>query len=232
MKDTPNDPHGNETEEVGPLEGLEAVMILTESTPTDEKKWLRNNIFRTTSIVNGQASMVVIDGDSCKNITYQALVDCLQPKVQQHHHPYFAQWLMTNDKVQVRHACQVTITIAMDYKDAVWSDVLPMDSGDILLGQLWMYDKNRTHGMHNNTYTFAQNGKHVTLHHMKPAPTKKWSRARFTKEALRIHNVYRSNAKQYQVQGRTPFQPRGNAAAALPCRWNKTCDPHVGPKEV
>lgn len=40
IKDTPNDPKGNETEEVGPLEGLEALMVLTKSTPVDEKKRL------------------------------------------------------------------------------------------------------------------------------------------------------------------------------------------------
>ena len=30
-----------------------------------------------------------------------------------------------------------------------------MDSGDILLGRPCMHDKNETHGMRSNTYTFA-----------------------------------------------------------------------------
>ena len=68
--------------------------------------------------------------------------------------PYFAWWLTTAEKVQVRHTCQVTFAISDDYKDTVWCDVLPLDSGDILLGRQWVYDKNETHGMCDNTYTF------------------------------------------------------------------------------
>ena len=81
------------------------------------------------------------------------------------------------DEIQVQHRCQVTFAIDKDYKDTVWYDVPSMVNGDILLGRLWMYDKNRTHGMHDNTYTFAQNGKHVTLHPMKPEPPKNGSRS-------------------------------------------------------
>lgn len=58
---------------------------------------------------------------------------------------------MTSNEVQVQHKCQVTFTIGEDYKDTVWCDVLPMDNGDILLGQPWMYNKNETHEMRDNT---------------------------------------------------------------------------------
>ena len=43
VKDTPNDPKGNDTEEVeelGPMEGLESLMVLKVTSPTIEKKWL------------------------------------------------------------------------------------------------------------------------------------------------------------------------------------------------
>ena len=38
-----------------------------------------------------------------------------------------------------------------------------MDSCDILLGRPWMYDKNGTNGMRDNTYTFMHGEKQVTL---------------------------------------------------------------------
>ena len=75
----------------------------------------------------------MIDG-SCENIISQSLMDCLKLKVRKHYCPYFVKWLTTGDKVQVSHICQVTFAIGEDYKDAIWCDVLPMDSGDILLG--------------------------------------------------------------------------------------------------
>eukprot|EP00268_Persea_americana_P063791 TRINITY_DN8317_c0_g1_i1.p1 TRINITY_DN8317_c0_g1~~TRINITY_DN8317_c0_g1_i1.p1 ORF type:complete len:102 (-),score=13.90 TRINITY_DN8317_c0_g1_i1:753-1058(-) len=61
-----------------------------------------------------------------------------------------------------------------------------MDSGDILLGRPWMYDKNDTHGMRDNTYTFMHGGKQVTIHPMKPKTPKKKLRADATKEVLHI----------------------------------------------
>lgn len=106
------------------------------------------------------------------------------------------------DEIQVQHRCQVTFAIDKDYKDTVWYDVPSMVNGDILLGRLWMYDKNRTHGMHDNTYTFAQNGKHVTLHPMKPGATEERIK-KYHKNFLQVHIVYRSNIKKYQVRGRT-----------------------------
>ena len=43
MNDTPNDSKGKEIEEVGevgPMEGLETLMVVKETTSTVEKKWL------------------------------------------------------------------------------------------------------------------------------------------------------------------------------------------------
>ena len=78
--------------------------------------------------------MVVIDGGTCQNIISQALVVQLQMKVWKHHRPYFARWLMTSNEVQVRYACSITVSIGEDYTDTIWCDVVPLDSGDILLG--------------------------------------------------------------------------------------------------
>ena len=54
---------------------------------------------------------------------------------------------MTGDEVQVQHTYQVTFSIGEDYKDTIWCNVLPVDSGDILLGRPWMYDENGIHGI-------------------------------------------------------------------------------------
>ena len=166
------------------MEGLESLMVLKEATPTTEKKWLRDNIFRSIGIVNGEPCMVVINRGSCENIISQALVDRLQLKVRKHHHPYFAKWLMTGDEMQIRYACSLTSSIGENNTYTVWCNVLPMDSGDFLLGRPWMYDKNGTNGMRDNTYTFMHSEKQITLHPMKSALPKKGSSSRITKEVL------------------------------------------------
>ena len=117
--------------------------------------------------------------------------------------------------MQVQYVCPITFSIGEYYTDIVWCNVVPMDSCDILLDHPWMYDKNSTNGMRDNTYTFLHGEKQVTLSLMKPTPPKKGSRSRFTKEALQVHNVYKSNIKmKSRVRGQTLFQPRGNDAAA------------------
>ena len=78
-----------------------------------------------------------------------------------------------------------------------------MDSGDNLLGRPWMYDKNGTHGMRDNTYIFMHGEKEVTLNPKKTDSLKKRSRAHATKEVLHIHHVYRGNMKKTRVRGRT-----------------------------
>ena len=62
--------------------------------------------------------------------------------------------------------------------------MIPMDSCDILLGRPWMYDKNDTNGMRNNTNTFMHDEKQVPLCPMKPAPPKKGSSSHLIKKAL------------------------------------------------
>ena len=80
---------------------------------------------------------------------------------------------MTGDEVQVRYAYPVTFSIDEDYTDTFWCNVVLMDSCDILLDRPWMYDKNDTNGMHDNTYTFMHGEKQFTLRPMKPAPPMK-----------------------------------------------------------
>ena len=71
MKALPDDPKDDETEEVvdtPPEEGLESLLVLQAMTSTTEKKWLRDNIFRSNGTVNCQDCTVVIDGGSCQNL--------------------------------------------------------------------------------------------------------------------------------------------------------------------
>lgn len=103
---------------------------------------------------------------------------------------------MRGDELQVRYAFSVTFSIGEDYTDTMWCNVVPMDSCDILLGRPWMYDKNGTNGMRDNTYTFMHGEKQVTLRPMKPEPPKKGSSFHLTKEALQVHTSYKSNIKK------------------------------------
>ena len=155
MKDAPDDdPKENDTEEVHdilPEEDIDSLMVITDTPLITKKKWLRETIFRSKGTVKGQVCIVVIDGGNSQNIISQALVDRLQLKVRKHQRSYFARWLMTGDEVQVQYACSVTFFIGEDYIDTVWCNVIPMDSCDILLGRPWMYDKNGTNGMRDNT---------------------------------------------------------------------------------
>ena len=110
---------------------------------------------------------------------------------------------MLGGEAQLRHTCEVTFVVGDDYKDTIQCDVLPMDSGNFLLGHPWMYDQNGTHGMRANTYTFIHGEKEVTLHPQKPESPKKRSRAHATKEVLHVHHVYGDNMQKTQVRGRT-----------------------------
>ena len=103
---------------------------------------------------------------------------------------------MIGDEVQVRYACLVTFSVGEDYKDIVWCNVVPMDRCDILLGRPWMYNKNGTSGMRNNTSTFMHSEKQVTLRPMKPAPPKQGSSSCLIKDVLQVHTIYKSNIKK------------------------------------
>ena len=62
------------------VEDLETLLVLKETAPTVEKRWLRNNIFHSIGTVDEQVCTIVIDGESCDNVISQALVDRLKVK--------------------------------------------------------------------------------------------------------------------------------------------------------
>ena len=89
--DMHNDPKDREIDEVEEIEAEKDGRLLWSSkgsTPIVEKKWLRKNIFRSTSTVDGHSCIVVIDGKSCERIISQTLVDCLKLKVYRRNHPF------------------------------------------------------------------------------------------------------------------------------------------------
>lgn len=146
--------------------------MLEKPTLIVEKKWLWNNAFRSTRLVNGQECMVVIDGGSSSNNASQAPMDSLQLRVHKHPQPYFVWWLMTKEEVQLRERCQVTFIFYDDYKDKVWCNVVLMDAGYVLLVRPWMHEKHGIHQMRENTYTFIKDDKVITLYPMKQEPPK------------------------------------------------------------
>ena len=108
--DTQDDLKDKESKKVEEKEAKKdgkALLVLQESIPIVENKWLWKNIFHSTGIVHGHKCTVVIDGGSCENIIYHTLVGRLKIEIYKHNHPYFVKWLMIGDEVQVRHTCQV-----------------------------------------------------------------------------------------------------------------------------
>lgn len=47
------------------------------------------------------------------------------------------------------------------HKIRVLCNVIPMTVAQLLLGQLWLFDRNMTHDAEQTTYTFPYNGKKV-----------------------------------------------------------------------
>lgn len=76
--------------------------------------------------------------------------------------------------------CQAPFAIKEDYTNAVWCDVVSMDSRDISLEWKYMYDRLDHMGCKTITYIFVHNEKLVTLC---LKPLKKESRACVTRSS-------------------------------------------------
>ncbi|GKA96871.1 hypothetical protein Tco_0818966 [Tanacetum coccineum] len=70
-------------------------------------------------------------------------------------------WL--RNTVKVSKYCLVQFSIAKNYKDEVWCEVLPMDAAHILLGCPWQFDRKTKHDEFQNTYSFKKDGVNITL---------------------------------------------------------------------
>ena len=76
---------------------------------------------------------MIIDGGSCTNVASTTLVEILGLPTIKHPRPYKLQWL--NDSAEIRVTKQVLVAFSIGkYEDEVLCDVVPMQSGHLLLG--------------------------------------------------------------------------------------------------
>ncbi|XP_074288819.1 uncharacterized protein LOC141613974 [Silene latifolia] len=104
-------------------------------------------IFRSRCTVQERVCNLIIDGGSCTNVASTIMVSKLSLPTQEHPSPY---------------------KLRKVYKDEVLCDVVPMVAYHLLLGRPWEFDRNTTHQVKENVYSFKHNGKKVTLTPLPP----------------------------------------------------------------
>ncbi|GKF69357.1 reverse transcriptase domain-containing protein [Tanacetum coccineum] len=120
---------------------IQRVLNVAVSKSVDDNSWLRNNIFRTKCTFKGKIYDMIIDGGSCENVESTYIVEKLGMKTEDHPEPYQLTWLKKGNTVKVSQRCLVQFSIGKNYKDEVWSEVIPMDAAHILLGRPWKFDR-------------------------------------------------------------------------------------------
>ncbi|XP_048617123.1 uncharacterized protein LOC106421507 [Brassica napus] len=127
----------------------------------------RENIFHTRCSVEQKVCSLIIDGGSCTNVASKYLVDKLGLIKTPHPLPYRLKWL--NDETELKIAEQVAVSFSIGkYHDEVKCDVVPMQSGHLLLGRPWQFDKETIHHGRTNVYSFSHNNKKHNLTPISP----------------------------------------------------------------
>ncbi|XP_074265898.1 uncharacterized protein LOC141588350 [Silene latifolia] len=110
----------------------------------------------------------VINFQNCTNVAYVTLVEKLNLNTKIHPHPYKLRWLNKGVEVKVDRQCLISFSIGIVYKDEFLCDMVPMDALYLLLGRPWEFDKSTVHHGRNNTYTFKQGSRKITLTPLPP----------------------------------------------------------------
>ena len=168
----------DEEVKVGPDEG-ELLMIrrALSGYASQDRLEQREAIFHTRCTIGGKVCSLIIDGGSCTNVASQTLVNKLELAVSPHRRLHNIEWLNQGKGLQVSSQCLLSLSIGQTYKDEIWCDVLPMDVCHILLGRPWMFDRNVLHDGCLNTYSFAKDGRTITLTLIQPSQTPKPQKA-------------------------------------------------------
>ena len=112
---------------------------------------------------------MIIDDSSCTNVVSTTMVEKLVMPTSKHPRPYKLQWL--NDSMEVRVNKQVLISFGIGiYGDEVLCDVVLMQSGHLLLGIPWQFDRKVKHDSFTNKYSFVHNQRTITLVPLTPSP--------------------------------------------------------------
>ena len=103
--------------------------------PKDPHTTQHHQIFYSRCSVKNKVCNLIIDKESCENITFSALVDYLKLETEPHPHPYTIGWIKRGPSIKVTDFCHVPISTGKFYKEFVVCDVVNMDAYHILLGR-------------------------------------------------------------------------------------------------
>ena len=111
---------------------------LAKQRGTDD--WRRSAIFQTYTKCGDKTCKVIIDSGSCINAVSSSVVSRLGLKLTLHPNLYKVFWVDTSS-IAIKERCVVPLQF-LTYKAEIWCDVIPMDVGHIILGDLgfmiWM----------------------------------------------------------------------------------------------
>ncbi|KAL4332885.1 hypothetical protein GQ457_07G005270 [Hibiscus cannabinus] len=149
------------------VDGEALVVKRSLSTQVMESEQQRENIFHTRCHVNGKVCFVIIDGGSCTNVASNLMIEKLGLPTTKHPQPYKLQWLNDGGEIKVTKQARIPFSIGK-YKDEILCDVVPMHAGHLLLGRPWQFDRRAIHDGFTNRYSFAYEGKKITLAPLTP----------------------------------------------------------------
>ncbi|KAL4280180.1 hypothetical protein GQ457_03G020830 [Hibiscus cannabinus] len=149
------------------VDGEALVVKRSLSTQVMESEQQHENIFHTRCHVNGKVCFVIIDGGSCTNVASNLMIEKLGLPTTKHPQPYKLQWLNDGGEIKVTKQARIPFSIGK-YKDEILCDVVLMHDGHLLLGRPWQFDRRAIHDGFTNRYSFAYEGKKITLAPLTP----------------------------------------------------------------
>lgn len=90
---------------------------------TQDDKWLRTNIFRSTCTIKDRIYSFVIDSGSCRNVVSEEAVDRLGITREKHPSPYNLGWLNNTANIRITQRAVVPFSIGPHYRDRMYCDI-------------------------------------------------------------------------------------------------------------
>nr|XP_027124342.1 uncharacterized protein LOC113741054 [Coffea arabica] len=176
------------------------------SAPKSQKEdWRRTSIFQTLVCCGQETRKLIIDGGSSMNVVSESTVQRLNLPTKPYPEPYKVAWI-NSSSIPVTRRCLVSIKHG-PYSDIIWCDVIPMTVSYILLGQLWLYDRDVDHNGKTNTYSFKFNDQQIVLKPMSAETMKKFHEKKPTKqEKSRVNEVIETRKKPFQILSKKQFE--------------------------
>ncbi|GKA57227.1 transposon ty3-I gag-pol polyprotein [Tanacetum coccineum] len=147
----------------GEAEQVTYVVQRTLCSPKVSDSSQRNKIFQTKCLVKEKICSVIIDGGSCENLVFGALVKAFKPPTKLHLSPYQIGWIKKGPTLKVTEICKFPLAIRKHYNELVTCDVVEMEACHVLLGRPWKHDVESTHQGKSNMYLFKWSIKTIDI---------------------------------------------------------------------